>query len=135
VEYDNGEIELEEFFEQDEGSVVLFTENSRQISIAFIFERIHEGVRDSAAKPWHGRGGIIPQIQKVLDLGNRKMQSEETILGRHPFLEHASVEAQIIADSQEDGARIQHSHFVVNTYRQEQGLISLTKSAVYGLIL
>jgi hypothetical protein len=67
--------------------------------------------------------------------GSRQMQSEATQIGRPPFLENDSVEAQIIADSQEDGASIRHSHSVANTYRREQGLISLTMSAVYGLIL
>jgi hypothetical protein len=130
-EYDNGEIELEEFF-QDEGSIPLFSEKLRWISIALMFfDRVHGGQPDSATKPWHGRGEIIPQIWKVLDLpeslnfthtvleevinckkfglafeGGRQMQSEATILRSIPFLEHDSVEAQIIADSKEDGVSI-----------------------------
>jgi hypothetical protein len=67
--------------------------------------------------------------------GSRQMQSEATKIRRPPFLENDSVEAQIIADSQEDDTIIRHSHSVANTYRQEQGLISLTMSAIYGLIL
>jgi hypothetical protein len=149
---------LEEFF-QDEGSVPLFSEKLRWISVGLIFDRVHGGQPYSATKPWHGKGGIIPQIWKALDLpessnftyvleevinckkfglayeGGWQMQSEATILGRVPFIEHDSVEAQIIADSQDNGASIWHSHFVTNTYRREQGLISLTLSAVFGLIL
>jgi hypothetical protein len=67
VEYDNGEIELDEFF-QDKGSIQLLSEKLRHNSIAFIFNRVHGGRSDRAAKPWHGRGGIIPQIWKALNL-------------------------------------------------------------------
>jgi hypothetical protein len=46
------------------------------------------------------------------------------------------VEAQIVADSQGEGVSVRHSHYVVNTFRQEQGiLLSLTLACVYALIV
>ena len=45
------------------------------------------------------------------------------------------MEAQIVADSQEEGLSVHHSHYLVNTFRQEQGLLSLTLACVYALIV
>ena len=151
----DGEIGLEDFF-QEEGKAPPLSNKSRRIAIAYIFEAVHGGQEDSPVKPWNGQGGVIPQIKKALAIplttnityildeflnckefgitydGSRLVATK---LGRQPMLANDSLEAQIVADSQEEGASVRHSHYIVNTFRREQDLLSLTLGCVYALIV
>jgi hypothetical protein len=151
----DGKIGLDDFF-SEEGTVPPLSNTSRRIAIAYVFQAVHGGQEDCPDKPWNGKGGIIPQIKKALDIayntdityildeflnckkfgmaydGSRQVTRK---LGREPLLGKDAVEAQIVADSQEEGASVRHSHYIVNTFRREQGLLSLTLGCVYALIV
>jgi hypothetical protein len=100
---------------------------------------------------WKGQESVGPKIRKALQLSrNTKIFSlfrnvlackrdgvtytgercVESILGRPSIIPLNSVEAQIIADSAEDGFGREHTKLQVNQYQKEQNLPSLTTGAI-----
>jgi hypothetical protein len=146
---------LDDFF-TEAGTVPPLSNKSRRIAVAYVFQAVHGGQEDCPNKPWNGEGRILPQIKKALDIapttdityildeflnckkfgmaydGSRQVTRK---LGREPILGKDLVEAQIVADSQEVGASVCHSHYLGNTFLQKQGLLSLTLACVYTLIV
>jgi hypothetical protein len=120
-----------------------------RLAIAYLFVRVQGAPEEE--KYWKGRANIGPKIKKALELSRhtqiypilrdvlackkegvtyRGERSVEKLLGRPCTIALDSVEAQIIADSTEDGFGREHRKLQVNQYKKEQNLPSLTTVAV-----
>jgi len=126
-QYETMDMELDEFLDEQDVREDVTSQRSRRLAIAVIFEYSHGGLPDSKTNPWNGRNGVIPKIRQALTLnertdithileevirckefgieykGDRQIYSEYG-LGRRPILATDSVEAQLAADTIEDGA-------------------------------
>jgi hypothetical protein len=125
-----------------------------RITVAYLFINVHGGEADSNENPWNGKNGVMAKfrqsmnlsrgteiigiLNEVLDcqkLGIRYTGAHEMAnCGRKSILDINSVEAQIAVDTVESGSSLQIAWNLVNRHRQEEGLDSLTRAAVYGVI-
>jgi hypothetical protein len=132
---------------------------ARRIAIAFIFESLG-APEDTKEDPWSAQGDqhcLSAKVKQILKLsqwaeittifqdyldckasgikytGARNNQQGVSI-GRPPFLSTESIEAQICADTQEEGFSVTLTWHAINQHRRESCMPSVTKSVVKGLI-
>lgn len=139
----------------------LFEDVALRLAIAQIFERVHGGEPDSEEKPWHGKGGIVVQIRKALNLNPTQyidyvlfdvLECKSKGLtytgegaprkGRPPILSTDSEVAQIVADVLEHGGTFKMATQILNFHLMEKSqepgaerFDSVTYSCVRGLAL
>jgi hypothetical protein len=120
-----------------------------RLVVAFLFITVHGAPEDES--DWKGQDSVGAEIRKALQLSrNTKIfyifrnvlackkdgttytgaRDVESLLGRPCTILLDSVEAQIIADSTEDGFGREHTKLQVNKYQKDQNLPSLTTGTV-----
>jgi hypothetical protein len=143
---------LQAFFLEQDSEVQkqpAIDQRARRLAVAYLFVMVHGAPEEE--KDWKGQANIGPKIKKALGMSlhtkiypilrdvlackkegvtYRGERSVEKLLGRPCTIALDSVEAQIIADSTEDGFGREHTKLQVNQYRKEQNLPSLTTAAV-----
>jgi hypothetical protein len=151
---------LQEYVLQDDNEPETTLDGrDRRIAIAFAFAQLGAPY-ETLENPWSKRGCInciSAVIKRNLNLPSHtettqifrdyldcrdagvKYKGDWSIkvgntLGRPTILTINSTEAQILADTQEEGFSLSLSWHVINQHRQEAGLPSVTRSAVNGLL-
>ena len=145
-------VEQGETYTENEKQNSIFTEKTRRICIAVIFE-MRFGCEPNEKK-WHGRDGIIPQIRKIVGLPNNSSidyilrdavrckrnglkytgESKTPRRGGKPALSEDSQEAKIIATQLQKGSSQRRIHELVQEYRKEKDLPPVKFASVYSCI-
>ena len=129
-------------------------EQMLRLTIGYIFDLLFDGKEDCEEQKWKHQGGVIPQIKKLLNIpsgsridyileeviqckkkGLTFFGDSEERLGRTATINLNSEEAQIIADGMETGCGQQNTWHLVNAFRKQKELPSLTFCTVRTALL
>ena len=126
-----------------------------RIAIAFVFWNKFKCCQDSSEHPWKGHDGIMTKIKKSLGLHPKhdieyilndvlkskqykKFYEGSMVVTKKQdakdIISTESQEAQIIADSIENGDSLCVAWNLANSFRKNENLPSVTQSSVYGCI-
>jgi hypothetical protein len=125
-----------------------------RMTVAFLFLNVHDCEEDSNDSPWNGRDGIMAKIKRAMNVGKNhdispillhvleckklgmRYNGDNNLsqCGRNKIIDLDSVEAQIAVDAVESGSSLAIAWNLVNQHRKEEGLDSVTRSAIYNVI-